>query len=317
MELGSLGKSGLQVAPLALGGNVFGWTADESTSFRLLDAFVDAGFNLIDTADCYARWVPGNKGGESETLIGKWLQRSKKRTAVILATKVGFEMGPGKKGLRKEYILRAVEDSLRRLQIETIDLYQSHIDDPETDVEETLEAFTLLVRQGKVRAIGASQLSPERLRESLQTSVRLGLESYTCLQPLYNLYDRDKFENTFAPVCKEFGLGVINYYSLASGFLSGKYRIKADLSKSVRGNTRVQASYFNDRGFKILRALDIVSTRVNAPLATIAVAWVLSNPLITAAIASATNLDQLAALIRAPELRLDTESLALLNEASA
>jgi aryl-alcohol dehydrogenase-like predicted oxidoreductase len=308
-----LGKSGLQVAPLALGGNVFGWTADEPTSFRILDAFVDAGFNLIDTADVYSAWHPGNRGGESETVIGRWLRKSGKRDRVVIATKVGLEMGPGKAGLGKKRIMEAVEESLQRLQVDVIDLYQAHKDDPETPVAETLEAFTDLIRQGKVRAIGASQITPERLRESMETSRAQGLAAYSTLQPLYNLYNREPFESELAPVCREHGLGVINFYSLAAGFLTGKYRVEADLAKSVRGLARVKDSYFNEKGHRIIAALDRVAARLDAPVASVAVAWVLANPLVVAPIASATSLEQLAALVRATELELDAESLEILN----
>jgi aryl-alcohol dehydrogenase-like predicted oxidoreductase len=316
MQKRSLGKSGLEVAPFALGGNVFGWTADEATSFRLLDAFVDAGFNLIDTADVYSTWAPGNRGGESETIIGKWLQKSKKRSQVVIATKVGMEMGPEQKGLGKKHIVAAVEESLRRLQIDTIDLYQSHKDDLETPVEETLDAFSQLIRQGKVRAIGASQLDPVRLRKSLEASRTQGFESYTCLQPLYNLYDRESFEKDFAPICREYGLGVINFYSLAAGFLTGKYRVEGDLSQSVRGAMRIKDRYFNAKGHRIIAALDRVAEAEGVSIATVAVAWVLANPLISAPIASATRLEQLSELIRATELKLSPESMGILSEAT-
>src|SRR4051794_39511142 len=224
MKTRPLGNSGLDVAPLAFGGNVFGWTIDEATSFRLLDAFVEAGFNLVDTADVYSRWAPGNKGGESETILGKWFRSSGKRDRVVLATKVGMEMGPGKKGLSRAYILRAVEDSLRRLQTDYIDLYQSHVDDPETPLQETLATYAELIKEGKVRAIGASNYSADRLAEAVQVSNRFGYPRYESLQPEYNLYDREKFETVLEPLCLERNIGVIPYYSLASGFLTGKYR---------------------------------------------------------------------------------------------
>jgi aryl-alcohol dehydrogenase-like predicted oxidoreductase len=316
MQKRRLGKSDIFIAPLAFGGNVFGWTADETTSFRLLDAFVDAGFNLIDTADVYSAWAPGNSGGESETIIGNWLKKNHRRHQIVIATKVGMEIGPGKKGLKKNYILQAVEDSLRRLQTDTIDLYQSHIDDLDTPIEETLEAFTLLIKQGKIRAIGASQIDPIRLKKSLEISQNLGLASYTCLQPRYNLYDRKDFETNLAPLCQEYGLGVINFYSLAAGFLTGKYRKEEDLVKSVRGTARVKESYFNKKGHRIIQALDLVSKSLDAPVASVAVSWILSNPIITAPIASATNLEQLSALIRAPQIKLGNESIDLLNRAS-
>src|SRR5262245_60274351 len=259
MNTRRLGNSGVQVGPLAFGGNVFGWTADESTSFRLLDAFVGAGFNLIDTADVYSRWVPGNQGGESETILGKWLRRSGKRDQVVIATKVGIEMGPDDKGLSRAYILRAVDRSLRRLQTDYIDLYQSHTDDEKTPLEETLGAFADLIRQGKVRAIGASNYSAGRLAQALRVSEESTLPRYECLQPPYNLYDRAPFEEALEPLCVKEGLGVITYFPLAAGFLTGKYRSEADLSKSPRG-TKVK-NYLNERGLRILRALDEVARR--------------------------------------------------------
>ena len=235
MTMRKLGNSGLEVGPLAFGGNVFGWTADEPTSFRILDAFVDAGLNLVDTADVYSRWAPGNQGGESETILGKWLKQSGKRDKIILATKVGMEMGPAEKGLSRPYLFQAVERSLQRLQTDTIDLYQAHKDDEETPLEETLGAFAELIEQGKVRAIGASNYSARRLAEALQVSNAHGLPAYQCLQPHYNLCERALFEPELEPVCREAGLGVIPYYSLASGFLLGKYRSEADLAQSARG----------------------------------------------------------------------------------
>ena len=248
MKRRNLGNSGLEVAPLAFGGNVFGWTVDEGTAFQLLDAFVSSGFNLIDTADVYPKWVPGNQGGESETIIGNWLKRTGKRHEVVIATKVGVEMGPDKKGLSKNYITRAADDSLRRLQTDYIDLYQSHQDDPQTPLAETLEAYRQLIMEGKVKAIGASNYSADRLAEALKTSKSLGLPRYESLQPLYNLYDRAAFEDELEPLCVREGLGVINYYSLAAGFLSGKYRAQADLSERARGET--VKKYLNERGFQ-------------------------------------------------------------------
>jgi aryl-alcohol dehydrogenase-like predicted oxidoreductase len=315
MEQRKLGNSGIEVAPLAFGGNVFGWTVDEPTGFKILDAFVAAGFNLIDTADIYPRWVPGNKGGESETIIGNWLKRSGKRKKVILATKVGSEMGPNQKGLLKAYILRAAEDSLRRLQTDCIDLYQSHVDDPQAPLEETLEAYAQLVKQGKVRAIGASNYSADRLGEALEVSRRQGYPRYQTLQPLYNLYDRAEYEAKLEPLCLKEGLGVITYFSLASGFLTGKYRSKKDLAGRERGD-RVQG-YLNERGFRILAALDQVAREKRSTQATVALAWLIARPSVTAPIASATNLDQLNTLIAAPSLKLDRTSLDVLNQASA
>ncbi len=310
-----LGNSGLEVALFALGGNVFGWTVDEPTAFKILETFVDAGGSLIDTADSYSRWVQGNRGGESETIIGKWLKQSRKRNKVIIATKVGSELGPNKKGLSKTYILRAVEDSLRRLQTDVIDLYQSHRDDPETPLEETLEAYAQLIRQGKVKVIGASNYGAERISEALDLSKKLGLPAYQSLQPRYNLYDRAEYEQTLEPLCKETGLGVITYYSLASGFLSGKYRSERDLSKSIRGQgVRI---YLNDRGFRILKALDQVAEQYQTKPASIALAWLLARPGITAPISSATSLEQLNELIEGTKLKLDRASIALLDTSSA
>lgn len=314
MNTRQLGKSGLQVSPICLGGNVFGWTADEAASFQVLDAFVDRGFNFVDTADIYSRWVPGHQGGESETIIGKWFAQSGKRGKMILATKAGIEMGPGKKGLSKAYLFRAVEDSLHRLQTDYIDLYQSHQDDPETPLEETLEAFTELIRQGKVRAIGASNYSAGRLREALDTSERRGYARYESLQPLYNLYEREAFEAELEPVCLEYKIGVISYFSLASGFLSGKYRSEADASKGARGP--MVKKYLNDRGMRILDALDRVAAKYNAVPAQVAIAWLIARPSVTAPIVSATNLNQLDELMRSADLHLDSESIGLLNKAS-
>jgi aryl-alcohol dehydrogenase-like predicted oxidoreductase len=315
MEKRKLGNSGLEVYPLALGGNVFGWTVDEPTAFRLLDAFVDAGLNLIDTADTYSRWVAGNRGGESEAMIGTWLKRSGKRNKVVIATKVGSEMGPGKKGLSKDYIVRAVEDSLKRLQTEVIDLYQSHRDDPDTSLEETLAAYAQLIREGKVRAIGASNYSAERFSEALEVSARLGLPAYQSLQPRYNLYDRSEFEQKLEPLCRQKGLGVITYYSLASGFLTGKYRSDQDLSKSIRGQGI--KIYLNERGFRILKALDRVAEQYHSTQASVALAWLIARPGTTAPIVSATSLEQLSDLTAATKLEMDQASIEFLNEASA
>jgi aryl-alcohol dehydrogenase-like predicted oxidoreductase len=310
-----LGNSGLEIAPIVFGGNVFGWTADEATSFRLLDAFIAAGFNAVDTADVYSKWVPGNRGGESETIIGKWLNRSDKRQKVIIATKVGSEMGPGKKGLSKGYILATVEDSLRRLQTDYIDLYQSHVDDADTPLEETLEADAELIQQGKVRAIGASNYNAKRLGEALQISKKKGQPRYESLQPNYNLYERAAFEAELAPLCLRENIGVIPYFSLASGFLTGKYRSEADLANSARGS--FVKKYLNERGFRILGALDQVAKGHGSTPARIALAWLLAQPAVTAPIASATNLDQLHEFLSAVDLKLDSESLEKLNQASA
>jgi aryl-alcohol dehydrogenase-like predicted oxidoreductase len=311
----TLGNSGLAIAPLAFGGNVFGWTADEATSFQLLDAFVAAGGNFIDTADLYSRWAPGHQGGESESIIGRWLKKSGKRNQVIIATKVGMEMGPDKKGLSKGYIFRVVEDSLRRLQIDCIDLYQAHIDDPATPLEETLDAFAGLIKQGKVRAIGASNYTAERFTQALAISRRLGLPRYECLQPHYNLCERADYETTLEPVCLAHGIGVISYFSLAKGFLTGKYRSEADLTKSVRGQG-VKA-YLNERGFRTLAALDQIAKDKRSTPARVALAWLVARPSITAPIASATNLGQLTDLIEATKLELDRPAIETLNQASA
>lgn len=315
MKKRKLGNSELEVAPLAFGGNVFGWTADASTSFALLDAFVDAGFNLIDTADVYSRWVQGHRGGESETVIGKWLKGSGNRAKVLIASKVGKEMGPNRKGLSKTHILQAVEDSLRRLQTDYIDLYQSHAEDPETPLEETLEAYDQLIRQGKIRAIGASNYSAQRLAEALEVSKRTGYPRYECLQPLFNLYDRVDYEKELEPLCRQKGLGVISYFSLASGFLTGKYRSEDDLSKRARAD--FVKKYLNERGFRIIEALDRVAQQYHLRPAQVALAWLISHPSITAPIASATNLEQLNELIEATRIKLNPSAIDLLNQASA
>jgi aryl-alcohol dehydrogenase-like predicted oxidoreductase len=315
MKKRQLGNSDLFVAPLMLGGNVFGWTADEPTSFEVLDAFVDAGLNFIDTADGYSVWVPGHVGGESETIIGNWLKRSGKRDQVIIATKVGWEISGQGKGLSRGWILHQVEASLKRLQTGYIDLYQSHRDDPGTPVEETLEAYAQLVRQGKVRVIGCSNFTAERTQESLKVSRQHGWPRYESLQPHYNLYHRAEFETALEPLALKEKLGVIPYSSLASGFLTGKYRSENDLSKSPRG--QAAKKFLNDRGFRILEALDRVAEKHQATPAQAALAWLMARPSITAPIASATSVDQLNDLVRATELKLDSASLELLNNASA
>jgi aryl-alcohol dehydrogenase-like predicted oxidoreductase len=315
METRQLGNSGLEVGPLAFGGNVFGWTVDEPTSLEILDAFVAAGFNLIDTADIYSAWVPENQGGESETIIGKWLKTRGNRDKVIIATKVGMEMSPEKKGLSGPYILRAAEDSLQRLQTDYIDLYQSHQDDPETPLEETLGAYAQLIEQGKVRVIGASNYSAQRLAEALQASEQGGYPSYRTLQPLYNLYERAAFEEKLEPLCMEKGLGVISYFSLASGFLTGKYRSERDLSKSARGQGIKK--YLDERGFRILAALDEVARQLDATPAQVALAWLIARPSVTAPIASATSVGQLNDLISATRLTLDPSSIERLDRANA
>ena len=314
MEKRRLGRSELEIAPFTLGGNVFGWTIDEKTSFEVLDAFVDAGFNFIDTADSYSTWAPGNKGGESETIIGKWMKARKNRDRVLIATKVGSDMGQGKT-LKKKYILEEVEASLRRLQVEQIDLYQSHWDDLSTPVEETLEAYQQLIKQGKVKVIGASNFSKERLQQALKASEEHALPRYQTFQPRYNLYDRQEFEKEYEEICMREKLGVIPYYGLAMGFLSGKYRSADDLSQSARGKG-VQ-NYLTPRGMKILDALDTVAKRYDSTPATIALAWLISRPAITAPIASATSVQQLKQLTKAATISLDEESIKTLDAASA
>ena len=315
MNRRKLGNTGFDVAPLAFGGNVFGWTVDEATSFRLLDAFVDAGFNLIDTADSYSRWVTGHQGGESETIIGRWIAARGRHDDVVIATKVGSDMGLGRKCLRKDYILQAAEASLRRLQIDAIDLYQSHWDDETTPLDETLEAYATLIAQGKVRAIGASNLSADRLQQALDVSARNGLPRYLTLQPPYNLYDRATFEGPLASLCIREGLGVISYFALAAGFLTGKYRSEADFAKSARGGG--MSKYLNPRGLRILAALDRVAADQRATPASVALAWLIDRPGLTAPIASATSFEQLGELIAATRLRLDADAVRALDQASA
>ncbi|HEK4044216.1 TPA: aldo/keto reductase [Pseudomonas aeruginosa] len=315
MTTRKLGNSGLEIPALVFGGNVFGWTADESTSFRLLDALLDAGLNCIDTADVYSRWVPGHQGGESETLIGKWLKRTGKRDRMVIASKVGMDMGNGHKGLSAAYIEQALERSLRRLQTDYLDLYQSHTDDPHTDLEETLSTYGELIKKGKVRVIGASNYDARRLLEARQVSARLNLPSYQSLQPEYNLYDRADYETNLEPTVEELGIGVISYYSLASGFLSGKYRNQADTAWRARGE-KVKG-YLNERGVAILAALDEVAEQYNANPTQVALAWLIARPTVTAPIASATSLEQLDDLIAATHLKLDEQAIHRLDSASA
>jgi len=296
-----------------LGGNVFGWTIDQPSSWRILDAFVDAGLNFIDTADIYSTWVPGHIGGESETIIGNWLKQSGKRSKIVLATKVGMQM-PAGKGLKKDYILKAVEDSLRRLQTDHIDLYQSHEDDPATPLEETLGAYSQLVKEGKVRAIGASNYTADRLSEALKVSRQHGFPSYQSLQPKYNLCERADYESQLEPLVLKEGLGVIPYYALASGFLTGKYRSESDLGKSARGAG--VKKYLNDRGFRILAALDEAAKAHHSTPGKVALAWLIARPSITAPIASATSLEQLRDLVDATNLKLDRAAIESLNQAS-
>jgi len=315
MERRRLGQSDLHIAPLMLGGNVFGWTVDEPTSFALLDAFVDAGFNAIDTADTYSRWIKGHQGGESETVIGHWLKRSGKRGQVVIATKVGSDMGEGK-CLKKEYVLRAAEICLKRLQVDCIDLLQTHFDDEVTPPDETMQAYAQLIAQGKVRAVGVSNMTVARLKASLAASKRLGIPRYETLQPNYNLYDRVDFENQYEPICKAEGLGVITYYSLAGGFLTGKYRSAADAAKNPARGGKVKG-YFDARGQCILKALDVVAARHGATPAQVSLAWLIAQPSVTAPIASATSLTQLNEIMQAPRLELSPEDQQALDKASA
>jgi aryl-alcohol dehydrogenase-like predicted oxidoreductase len=315
MKWRQLGKSGLQVSPLCFGGNVFGWTADEPTSFRLLDAFLGAGMNFVDTADVYAKWAPGNQGGESETILGRWMKQRGNREKVIIATKVGSDMGAQGKGLSRTHVMRGVDDSLRRLQTHYIDLYQSHIDDAETAFEETLGAYADLIAQGKVRAIGASNYTAERLAQALQVSKQHAYPRYESLQPLYNLYDRTGYEAALEPLCRTEGVGVISYSSLGSGFLSGKYRTDGDVSKSARGQG-VKRRYYNERGFQILRTLDEVAQEHRSTPTAVALAWLLARPGLSAPIVSATSVEQLNELMAAPRLELDAGSIEQLNKTS-
>ncbi|WP_256774849.1 MULTISPECIES: aldo/keto reductase [unclassified Stenotrophomonas] len=309
-----LGRSGLTVQPIAFGGNVFGWSADEKTSFALLDAFVDAGFNLVDTADAYSAWVPGNSGGESETILGRWFKHSGKRDKVVLATKVAKWVE--RPGLSADNIAAAVEDSLRRLQTDVIDLYQAHEDDESTPLETTLAAFGRLIEQGKVRAIGASNYSASRLRDALAVSADYALPRYETLQPEYNLYDRAGYEAELEPLVRDQGIGVISYYSLASGFLSGKYRSAADAGKSSARGQSVVSKYVNPRGLRILTALDDIAAGHGASPSQIALAWLIARPGITAPIVSATSVEQLKDVLAAAQVALSAQDIAQLDRAS-
>lgn len=315
MKLRTLGRTGLHVPPIMLGGNVFGWTVPETESLRLLDLALDNGLNFIDTADVYSRWAPGHQGGESEAILGKWLARNGKRHQVVLATKVGMDMGEGKSGLSPQYIEQAVEDSLRRLQTDYIDLYQSHKDDPATPLADTLGAFGRLIEQGKVRYIGASNYSGPRLREALETSERSGLPRYETLQPHYNLVVREPYESDLAPVVDEFDLAVVPYFSLASGFLTGKYRSEADFEGKARGGGAKK--YFNAQGLAVLSALDEVAAQYNATPTQVALAWLLAQPHIAAPIASVTHPDHITDLVAAANLTLDSAAIEKLTAASA
>jgi aryl-alcohol dehydrogenase-like predicted oxidoreductase len=315
MQQRELGSCGLKIAPLMLGGNVFGWTADEATSFKLLDAFLGAGLNAIDTADVYSRWVPGHKGGESETILGRWLKARGVRSRIVLATKVGFDKGPDGKGLSRERIRLGIEASLRRLETDYIDLYQSHIDDESTPLEETLATYADLIAEGKVRAIGASNYGSDRLAAALGAARAQHLPRYESLQPLYNLMDRAGFEAELEPLCLKERIGVIAYYGLAAGFLTGKYRSSSDFQKSPRGAR--MPGYLNERGLRVLKALDGVAARTGSSPAQVALAWLMARPAVTAAIASATNLEQLAELVAATRLTLDQAAIRELDAASA
>ena len=315
MQKRKLGKSGLEIAPLVFGGNVFGWTVDEKGSFALLDQFLGAGFNCVDTADVYSKWKPGNKGGESEVIIGNWFKARGNRANVILASKCGLEMAPDKKGLAKAYIIRAVEDSLKRLQTDYIDLYQSHRDDPSVPVEETMDAHATLVKAGKVRVVGASNFDAARLKASLTASAKAGIPRYETLQPLYSLVERAEFEGDLQTLCVAEHVSVIPYYSLASGFLTGKYRSEADVGNAARGAG--VKKYLNPRGFAVLKALDDAAAKNDATLAQVALAWLLAQPAIAAPIASATSATQLADILKSTTLELDKESLAALTKAGA
>ena len=315
MQTRALGRSGIGIPPLVIGGNVFGWTAKEPAAFDILDACIEAGCNTIDTADIYSVFVPGHKGGESETTLGRWLQRGVRRDRVIIMTKVGMEMSPGKTGLSRAHILASVEDSLRRLQTDYIDVYFAHQDDPKTPLEETLSTFAELIQQGKVRTIGASNYSGARLREALAVSARLGIPRYELLQPHYNLYQREEYERDLESLCAQEQLGVTPYFALASGFLTGKYRSEADFSKSPRG--RRMSNYLNPRGLRILSALDAVASRYRATPAQIALAWLIARPSITAPIASATSVEQTRDITAATRISLDGDAIAALDAASA
>lgn len=315
MQTRRLGKSDIEIVPLMLGGNVFGWSSDETTSFAVLDAFADRGFNAVDTANIYSAWVPGHTGGESESIIGKWFARSGKREHIVLATKTGLKMGSEPGGLKRDTIVRSVEDSLRRLQTDWIDLFQSHTDDGETPLEETLRAYDELIQSGKVRAVGASNYKGARLREAMKSATRDDLTAYTTLQPDYNLYDRKAYEEDLAPVAAEYELGVIPYYSLAAGFLTGKYQTVEDTQGATRGSK--VSGYFDDRGKRILAALKQVANETNAQQASVALAWLLAQPNIAAPIASATKPEQLDALFAAVDLRLSSAQIKALDDASA
>ncbi|SPJ32963.1 aldo/keto reductase [Kushneria phyllosphaerae] len=314
MEMRQLGRSDLTTAPIIFGGNVFGWTLDEKQSFEILDAWLDAGFNTIDTADVYSRWAEGHQGGESESVLGRYFKARGNRDRLTLASKVGMEMSGSGKGLSRDWIMQAIEGSLKRLQTDYLDLYFSHRDDAETPLEETLEAYQRLIEQGKVRHIAASNYSGARLNEAMQVAGDNGLPRYEALQPFYNLYDRHDFENDLADICQKHDLGVTPYFSLASGFLTGKYRTREDASGKAREQFVEQ--YFNERGMRVLEALDQVAERLEATPAAVSLAWLIAQPAVTAPIASATSQRQFDQLVQATRLKLDDEALRTLDEAS-
>ncbi len=313
MQKVRIGKTELEVSRINLGGNVFGWTLDETRSFEILDAFTGAGFNFIDTADTYSWWVNG-KGGQSETILGNWIKSRANREKLVIATKVGSETKEHPFDISRKHILKSVDDSLQRLQTDYIDLYYTHFDDNKTPVEETLRAYDEIIKAGKVRYIAASNISPERLKESFETAAKNNLPEYVALQPHYNLMERTDYETKYARLAEKYGLSVMPYFSLAKGFLSGKYRNEADLGKSVRGGGVKQ--YLNKKGLMVLNALDAISAKHNSQPATVALAWLLAQPSIVAPVVSATSHQQLQTLIDAPQLILDNKDLALLNEAS-
>ena len=315
MQFRSLGNSEIKVSPLCFGGNVFGWTIDETRSFEVLDKFADAGCNFIDTADSYSNWVPGNQGGESEIIIGKWMKRRRNRRDMVIATKLGSDLGNGNGGLSRAYMFKEVETSLKRLQTDYIDLYQAHYDDPSVSPQETIDAFSDLVKQGKVRVIGASNFSEERLAESISISKKNGCTAYQTFQPLYNLYERQPFETDLQPLCVREGIAVIPYFSLASGFLTGKYRTENDLGKSARGQGIKK--YFTERGFNILKALDTIASARGCSNATVALAWLAGKPAVTAPIASATSVAQLTEIVKSTSMVLNESEMELLNQVSA
>jgi len=316
MKKALLGNTGLSISPIVFGCNVFGWTIDETQSFAILDEFVDLGFETLDTADVYSRWASGNEGGESERIIGSWMKSKGNRNAINLITKVGSDMGQGSRDLSEAYIIKAVEASLKRLQTDYIDLYLTHWDDDKTPVEETLGAYQKLMASGKVKAIGACNLSVDRLSASIQAHKDQGLPRYEVFQPEYNLYDREGFEKGTAPLCKEEGMGVICYYALAMGFLTGKYRSKEDLGKSIRGGG-IEKKYLNDRGMRILEGLDTISEAHGVSQAAVALAWLIHSPIITAPIASATKSSHLKAFVEASSLNLNEEEINLLDKSSS